>query len=99
MRQLPCRKDLIVQEWVQQEGEGSEQTVQLECLLVLSKQAGEPSAEALYDLKTRAWQNLTDGVIERLKGIASDLNPAVGSTPVYQVHRDVVRLIRDLEEG
>lgn len=98
MRQLPCRKDLIVQEWVQQEGE-SEQTVQLECLLVLAKRAGEPSAEVLYDLKTRAWQTLTDGIIERLKGIASDLNPAVGSTPVYQVHRNVVTLIRELEEG
>jgi hypothetical protein len=98
MKQLPRQQDLTVQEWVQQEGE-SGQTVQLECLLVLAKQAGEPSADALHDLKTRAWQNLTDGVIDRLKMIADALNPAVAAVPVYQVHRSVMRLIRDLEEG
>lgn len=95
MRPLPRRRDLIVQEFTVLQGEGPT----VECLLALVQQKGDLSSENAHTLKTRAWQNLTEGIIERLRVIANDLNPAVEAVPPYMVRRDVLTLIRELEEG
>lgn len=94
MRPLPSRRDMIVQEFTV-----LREKPLVECLLVLAQQPGNLSSENAHELKTRAWENLTEGIIERLREIANDLNPAVEAIPPYMVRRNVLKLIHELEEG